>query len=109
MTRSDGPSLFLKDVISEMAESRMLPLARAAASCAEAGPPSPNSCSNTRRGLLCVGSGVVGEAPASVVWYAQLYPVSQPPVTAFGRIAISSEGSAVSFLNRDASTWSIDT
>src|SRR5579862_3513454 len=104
MTRSDGPSLFLREVISEMAESRMLPLARAAASCAEAGPPSPNSCSNTRRGLLCVGRGVVGDDHASVVPYAQLYPVSQPPVTEFGRIASSSDGNAVSFRNFDAIT-----
>ncbi len=35
--------------------------------CWAADPPSPKSCSNTRRGLLCVGSGVVGDAHASVV------------------------------------------
>ena len=45
----------------------MLFFVRAAASCCEAGPPSPNSCSKTSRGLLCVGSGVVGDAHASVV------------------------------------------
>ncbi len=45
----------------------MLFFVRTAASRCAAGPPSPNSCSNTRRGLLCVGSGVVGDAHASVV------------------------------------------
>jgi hypothetical protein len=77
---------------------------RAAATCCDAGPPSPNNCSNTSRGLLCVGSGVVGDAHASVVPYAQLYPVSQPPVTEFGRMASSSDGSGVSFLYCDAIT-----
>src|SRR5688572_16396208 len=102
VARSAGPSLALSPSISWIAESRMLLLVRAAASCCEAGPPSPNSCSKTSLGLLWVGSGVVGDAHASVVPYAQLYPVSQPPVTELGRIASSSEGNGVSFLNCDA-------
>ena len=50
----------------------MLRCARACASrCADV-PPSPNSRSNTTRGLFSVGSGVVGELHDSVFMYTQL-------------------------------------
>jgi hypothetical protein len=50
----------------------MLFFVRAAARWCSVEPPSPKSCSNTSRGLLCVGNGVVGDAHDSVVPYAQL-------------------------------------
>ena len=43
-------------------------------------PARPNIRSNTTRGLISIGSGVVGFAHDSVFMYAQAYCVSHPPM-----------------------------
>ena len=57
--------------------------------------PSPNSFSNTSRGLLCIGSGWVGDFHEMELRYAQLKLASQ--VSTDSSIDNSSDGSGVSW------------
>ena len=53
--------------MSSVTESRMLRSLRISARRSSTVPPSPNSRSNTSRGLFSMGSGVVGDAQDSVL------------------------------------------
>ena len=58
-------------------------------------PLSPNSRSNTTRGLFCVGSGVFWLFQLIVLVYGHAKPVSQAPVVSLDSIASSSDASCV--------------
>ena len=71
-------------------------------SCRAAGSvlvPSPNNRSKTARGLLSMGSGVVGVLQLSVLIYAQLNPASQAPAKSGNPIPTSSDPSWVCWPN----------
>ena len=71
-------------------------------------PLSPNSRSNTARGLFSIGSGMVG-VRHEIVWvYAQLRPEVHCPALASLSMDSSSEASGVEAPNSRASIWSID-
>ena len=58
--------------------------------------PPPNSRSNTSRGLISIGSGVVSFFQLSVFMYAQLKPGEQSPIRPVkSSVASSSDGSIV--------------
>jgi hypothetical protein len=56
--------------------------------------PSPNSFSNTSRGLFCIGSGVSGDCQEIELRYAQLNAASHASTDS--SIDSSSDGSGVS-------------
>ena len=60
--RSPGAEPLLQPRDSPVTESRMLRFFRSCGAPLRAVPPSPNSRSNTTRGLVSIGSGVVGVA-----------------------------------------------
>jgi hypothetical protein len=72
-------------------------------------PVSPNSFSNTARGLYSMNSGCVGLRHEIVCVYAQLRLPVQAPALAAASIESSSEPSCVSLANCLASIWSIET
>ncbi len=72
-------------------------------------PVSPNSNSNTARGLFSIGSGVDSFAQAMVFVYAQLNPSSQDPAKSRPSSASSSVASCVSPPCTRPAIWSIDT
>ena len=71
-------------------------------------PLSPNSRSNTARGLFSIGSGMVGVRHEMVWVYAQLRPDVHCPALASLSIDSSSDASGVVAPNSAASIWSMD-
>ena len=93
-----------------MTASRMLRFRRLRACRCAGVPGTPNSRSKTTRGLVSIGSGVVGEDHEMVFMYEQLNPVSHAPTYEVkSSVANSSEGKTVSWPICLAMTWSIDT
>ena len=68
----------------------------------------PNSRSNTWRGLLAIGNGVVPLLQQSVFAYAQLYPGSHDPARSADSNDSSSDANCVCSPSACAAIWSIE-
>ena len=86
-----------------MLRSRWIRASRAAGSVL---PLKPNNRSNSDRGSLSIGNGVVGVLQAIVLVKEQLAPSHAPSIAADSNPS-SSEASWVSFENSFAASWSI--